>query len=145
MKVYLKYADISNAAKYISELIDPNVDLIVGIVRGGMVPGYLVAEQMNKPFTTITWQTRDGTTKEVNSAIVEFIETGKKIVFVDDINDSGRTFNDIVACYSKFASDGQLTTAALYAKEGSAHIASIKPFKEFNQHEWVVFPWELSD
>ena len=70
---------------------DPEV--IVGISRGGLVPGVMMSHWFKKPF------------KPVKAAIRDFPEwedylprkTDKRVLIVDDICDSGKTFEKIAA------------------------------------------------
>jgi len=92
---------------------------------------------------TVTWQLRDGSTKE---SIPLYHTT--QILIVDDINDSGDTFsqlldslqetNDLVGHKMK----QNVKTASLWER-------STSKFKvDFNENsidtgDWIIFPWEL--
>ena len=91
-------------------------DIIVGIVRGGMLPAVMISHYFNKPMETIKISLRDyeecesnlwlaemaygyeshlenNTTSSSNSDSRSNIELRKNILIVDDINDSGATIN----------------------------------------------------
>ena len=73
----------------ILDKFDPQV--IVGLSRGGLVPGVMMSHWFNKPF------------KPVQAALRDFVEwedylprkTDEKVLIVDDICDSGETFEKI--------------------------------------------------
>lgn len=119
-----------------------NIHHIVGIVRGGSIPGYLIAQELNLPYSNLTWQTRDNSIKENNANLKELIQEGNNILFVDDINDSGLTLNEIKTFYTNNHNKaGRIYTASLLGKSTSKHITDIEPSEYVT--EWVVFPWEL--
>ena len=68
-----------------------NPEVIVGISRGGLLPGVMISHWMEKPF------------KPIKAALRDFPEwedylprtTDKRILIVDDICDSGKTFEKI--------------------------------------------------
>ena len=68
---------------------DPNV--IVGIARGGLLPGIMMSHWMHKPFKPIIAALRDFPEWE------DYLprKTDKRILIVDDICDSGKTFEKI--------------------------------------------------
>lgn len=146
-KIYISHQDIENAVLHTAGSVVQGEDMpsiIVGIVRGGMIPAYLVAKELNTPLMMITWQTRDGAIKEMNQDLINILQTGRKVLFVDDINDSGTTLNQLQEAYGPYCIKRyQIDTAALFEKEWSKHILSYAPCKVFSNDSWVVFPWEL--
>ena len=67
----------------------PNV--IVGISRGGLIPGVMMSHKLNVPFKPVHASTRDFPHWE------NYLPrpTDKKILIVDDICDSGETFEKL--------------------------------------------------
>ena len=74
-------------------LSDWRPDYIVGITRGGLVPAVMISQYLNISCETIKIQLRDGTECESNCWMAEDAFEEKKILVVDDINDSGATLN----------------------------------------------------
>jgi hypothetical protein len=146
-KVYISHEDVEKAVLYTAISVDANCyelpSIIVGIVRGGMIPAYLVAKELMIPLMMITWQTRDGAIKEINQDLINILQTGRKVLFVDDINDSGETLNQLIEHYSTIVPGGRMITAALFEKDHSEHMLSFTPYRIFDKDEWVVFPWEF--
>lgn len=72
-------------------------DRVVGIVRGGLVPAVRLSHKLEIPMHTIAWSLRDGkiqSQKDIQS-LVEMLRSGKRVLIVEDIIDSGRTLNTI--------------------------------------------------
>ena len=78
-------------------------DYIVGITRGGLVPAVMMSHWLNIPMESLKVQLRDNIENGVESnlwmaedAFGYDMEAPKNILIVDDINDSGATFNWIM-------------------------------------------------
>ena len=83
----------------IKQMSDDNwkPDYIVGINRGGLTPAVMMSHFMNVPMFTLDIQLRDHSRPpESNTMMPLDALEGKQILIVDDINDSGATFNWIV-------------------------------------------------
>lgn len=71
-------------------------DYIVGITRGGLTPAVMISHWIGKPCETLKVSLRDDGQCESNLWMPEDAASGKNILIVDDINDSGATINWIV-------------------------------------------------
>lgn len=83
-------------------------DYVVGITRGGLVPAIMISHYLGVPCETLKVSLRDGGDPESNLWMAEDAygydhhdpmasgDGRKKILIVDDINDSGATFNWIM-------------------------------------------------
>ena len=104
-----------------SELLRWDPDVIIAIARGGCVPGVYLSHLLNKPLEIVTWQTRDGAKKQS----LDFMSKDKQALIVDDINDSGLTFNEILDNISELTNLNQtklsrnVKTAALWQRDSS--------------------------
>ena len=72
-----------------------NYKKIVGISRGGLIPGVIISHALDIPFEPLQWQTRDGDLKDTLSIALKSTEDPNDILFVDDICDSGLTIGQI--------------------------------------------------
>jgi hypoxanthine phosphoribosyltransferase len=120
----------------------PKFDYIAAISRGGLIPGVLMSHYMNLPLVPIEWSTRDHQQKTHYLNINEDIVNGKNILLVDDINDSGRTFIELLEDweYSE-GSEGRVVTAAVFERSTTQRPCDFYA-RLIQSNDWVVFPWE---
>ena len=149
-------------------------DYVVGITRGGAIPAVMISHYFNIPCETLKVSLRDGGQCESNCWMAEdafgYIPTDmregidkrsdatyqKKILIVDDINDSGATINWIMQDWqaSCLPDDpaweqvwGQnVRFAVLYDNLASkSSIGTSYVGKEINKADddvWIEFPYE---
>lgn len=135
-KIYLEYDDILSMCHNLGHDVSKmHPDLIVGITRGGLLPALHLSHALNIPMTVIQWQTRDSNINEVKPSIVEALKEKKTVVFVDDINDTGKTFKGIKNSYQggKYVSLVERTSTMFKTDAKSLR---------FDDARWIVFPWE---
>jgi hypoxanthine phosphoribosyltransferase len=127
-------------AKFESEVI---FDRVVGIERGGCIPGVMMSHRMNLPFTALKWSTRDWIEKD---NVIKMLQWNKKhILLVDDISDSGDTIAGILKRFEAIASEAKVTTCALLSKVTSINKIDYYARELTTPEEldsWYVFPWE---
>jgi len=121
--------DIANDARHLG------ITKIVGITRGGLIPGVILSHMLNVPFEPITWQTRDGLIQDADAIAENNLST---TLFVDDICDSGITMKDV----AELAPEAK--RAVLLNKRNDIGI-DIMGQSLYNVNEWVVFPWESEE
>ena len=139
METCISYDQVIEYCETLAEkLKDKKPDLIVGIARGGLVPAVHLSHLLNVPLETLLWQTRDGGTTEHKTGIADVIRSGKTVVFVDDINDTGTTFTKLREWY------GDAVYIALLERPESTfrcdHVGTT-----LTDPSWVIYPWETSD
>ena len=120
-------------------------DIIIGPCRGAYIPGVMLSHHFKKPFEGFVWQTRDGTKKDLNK-LEEIIKEnkGKKVLLIDDINDSGLTLTAIVNEINKVDPSINLKTCVIFSKTQS-RFSSVDYFSKQltpENNPWVVFPYE---
>ena len=66
-------------------------DFVLGVERGGLIPAVHLSHRLGIPLRTLTWSSvyKDA------SMVTWFLLRNKKILLVDDIVDSGKTFLEI--------------------------------------------------
>ena len=131
--------DVSSLCRNIVlDKFDPQV--IVGLSRGGLVPGVMMSHWFQKPF------------KPVQAALRDFQEwenylprkTDERVLIVDDICDSGETFEKISEYIHKNNSKCDVRFASLIWNnevDFEPHYYSQEMAKD-SQNIWVVFNWE---
>lgn len=109
---------------------------IVGISRGGLIPAVAVSNKLKIPLVSLDWQTRDGYIRDINKLgkIIESTDLSK-VLFIDDICDSGTTIGQIklIAPQSRWCT---LITKDLGKTEFSPFVL------EQDEERWIKFPWE---
>ena len=112
--------------------------LIVGIERGGLIPAVYISHQMNLPFKSFRWSTRDFESREPIEKLKEYIDAGEKLLIVDDIVDSGTTFAEIASALGS-------KNGVMFASTIEKAISTYKPDFSgtiLDNPDWIVFPWE---
>ena len=116
--------------------------IILGINRGGCIPGVYLSHRLNTAHEVLDIRLRDHTAKPDLRVLEKAFAFQKKILIIDDINDTGETFNFI---NKNFGGEDRVRTAAII------HNAPSK-FTKLNYYCygidkdvlpcWIVFPWE---
>jgi len=97
-KVYYKTTDINNYVHNIIRGIHSDnfrPDYVVGLTRGGLIPAVQISHYLNIPMNTLKVSLRDEEESESNLWMAEDAFNGKNILIVDDICDTGSSFNFI--------------------------------------------------
>jgi len=131
----LSFAEIAARLQKISL---PEVDLVVGIGRGGMVPAVLAGYRLGKEVTFLHLNYRDAQNqpcREQPALMSAFIppEKGRRILLVDDVSVSGQTLNtakDLLADYN----------IATFVLKGQADYVLFPEIKDC-----VNWPWKSLD
>lgn len=121
---------------------DARYDEIIAISRGGLTLGHILSDLLQIPVFTLIIQSYTGLqeqgevriTKELQSSI-----TGKHILVVDDVADSGTTLVRALA-YLDTADPTSVTTATLFYKPRSAFTPDYYARKTT---DWIIFPYEV--
>jgi xanthine phosphoribosyltransferase len=134
-------------------------DYIVGITRGGLLPAVMISQYFDVPCETLKVSLRDHggeNPTESNLWMAEDAFEGKKILVVDDINDTGATVNWILedwpsGCFPdhetwKNVFDNNVRFATVFDNLASkANVKMTYVGEEINKAErdiWIDFPFE---
>ena len=143
-------------------------DYVVGLTRGGLIPANLISQYLNCRMETLKVSLRDGNECESNLWMAEdafgYInhdpmcsgDGRKKILIVDDINDSGATLNWIMqdwpsGCFPDNERwdevwGSNVRVAVLYNNDASTTAMPINysavDINKAEEDSWIVFPWE---
>jgi len=139
-KLYITWDDIERIVDELVIKIEQRVFLkklkkIIGISRGGLIPGVMLSQKLDVPFEPLEWQTRDGNYRDTIKLLASKFEDQNNILFVDDICDSGLTIEQIRGVIP----DSQW--AVLYSKKGNMGL-DFEGERLYNNKQWLVFPWE---
>jgi len=122
-------------------------DIIIAIARGGLVPAMVISDVLNvKDILVIQlehWPAPGTTLPEVKIRhdIPSEDLSGKRILIVDDVADTGDTLKFAKELVEKRFRDVDVRTAALHVKVGKAKF--IPDFSALNVDPglWIVYPW----
>jgi len=147
-KDYFTMGQMRNALIQIEDqLVHSNwmPSIILGINRGGCIPGVYLSHRINTAHEVLDIRLRDHTTKPNLSVLEKAFAFQKKILIIDDINDSGETFNYIVKNFGK--GDGRIKFAALINNKPSKAKVDYQGYEidKSKNPAWIVFPWEEWD
>ena len=121
-------------------------DIIVGITRGGLWPAMMLSHYLGIKMHTLDVRLRDGDIKESNGYLKKEVLKGTNILVIDDINDTGATFNWIKEDWNvdDDSEKSNVKFAALIDNVPSEFVVEYNGI-EINKEEhpeWVVFPYE---
>jgi hypoxanthine phosphoribosyltransferase len=151
-KIEKRYINQDEIKRYCLNIVsmmfkdDFKPDIIVGVTRGGLWPAMMLSHYLDIKMYTLDVRLRDGDTKENATFLKTQMVKGKKILIVDDINDSGATFKWIAQDWEvdNDSEKSNVKFAALIDNIPSEFIveySGIEINKEENP-EWIVFPYE---
>ena len=121
----VNWNDIEEIIKKLSKSIlelNRSFSSITTISRGGLIPSRLIADALN-----------------IKKIYVDQNKFLSDSLFVDDIFDSGKTFNDIFL----HVDDGsKFIFATLYARRGMTYPKQLIYGEKTFDNSYVVFPWD---
>lgn len=149
-KIYYTVDDYFCDVEAIAALVEESSfkpGVIVGIMRGGNIPAVHLSHMLNKPMYSFALSTRDKKIVEERSLdkLLDIVNDGNKILFVDDINDSGETFKQILTHLSNYniKSDAYKFASLVYNKNSNIHSDYCgMVIEKVNDSPWVQFWWE---
>ena len=112
---------IKKLSKRILEL-NRNFSSITTVSRGGLIPSRLIADALN-----------------IKKIYVDQNKISSDSLFVDDIFDSGKTFNNI---FSYVDNGSKFVFATLYARRGMTYPEQLIYGEKTFDNSYVVFPWD---
>ena len=157
-KVYYSWSQVEGACLEIARQMSAHnwkPDYIVGITRGGLVPANLLSQYTGIKMYTLNVSLRDGEGGETNCWMAEDAFDNKKILIVDDINDSGATINWIKQDWPKSCFPDSPKWQQVWGD--SVRFAVLthnfgSKFRDPDYHAWtvdkreedcwLVYPWE---
>ncbi len=121
-------------------------DFVIGIGRGGLVPAVYISHQLSLPMLSIDHSSKvAGFADELLGMVAKKSTGGTRLLFVDDINDSGGTIDYIRTLLAdNGCDDGNLRFAVLINNSRSKAIVDYwaEMIDRTQDKRWFVFPWE---
>jgi hypoxanthine phosphoribosyltransferase len=147
--LYVSWEEIEELSAKVARLVLKsgfNVDVIVGIMRGGIIPARIIADQLGvdrievlevKLYRGVGVR---GEKPYVIRPVVGELK-GLNVLIVDDISDSGLTLESALNFVSLYAPRG-IRTATLFIKPWTRLVPD---YYAETTDKWVVFPWEKKE
>ena len=120
-------------------------EFVIGVGRGGLVPAVYISHQLDLPMLSIDHSSRVPGFADELLAKVAAMSAGSRLLFVDDINDSGGTITYIRDLLGGNGCDTtNLRFAVLIDNERSKAQVDYWTDKIDRDEDkrWFVFPWE---
>ncbi|WP_347304113.1 phosphoribosyltransferase family protein [Croceibacterium sp. TMG7-5b_MA50] len=121
-------------------------DFIIGIGRGGLVPAVFVSHQLDVPMLSIDHSAKvPGFADELLGKIATMSAGGSRLLFVDDINDSGGTVAYIRQLLTDQGCDAANLRFAMLINNVRSRAAAdiwVDEIDRDTDKRWFVFPWE---
>lgn len=144
IKKSVSYENIAFMVDQLAERVRIDYDYIIGIGRGGLIPATMLGYKLNKKVLTFGVNTYNNQVQEDNYVIYQQPDFPKSLrtsyLVVDDICDSGNTFNIFKNLYSH----NEIYTfeyASLFVKDKASHMVDYYGFS-VPEKTWLTFPWE---
>lgn len=144
---YIAYEDFLSSVRKLSRLLAEDswkADFIIGIGRGGLVPAVYISHELQVPMLSIDHSSKvPGFADELLGKVADKSTTGTRLLFVDDINDSGRTINAVRNALAPAPAAG-VRFAVLIDNIRSAATVDYRAetIDRDATKDWFVFPWE---
>lgn len=131
----------------IAEAAEPwTPTLLVGVGRGGLTPAVFLSHRMGLPLVSIDHSTKIAQFgEELVSVLARRTRDGDRLLFVEDINDSGKTIGEIrVALAAEGAIRSRIRFAVLLDNVRSSQQVDYRSRRidRAVDKDWFVFPWE---
>jgi len=117
-------------------------ELIISVNRGGCIPGVYLSHYLKVPHKVISIQFRDGHGEIEVDYINKYIKNKKRVLIVDDINDTGKTFGEIRRMIDNEDSDVKFCALLDNSKSSEKIDFHGKSINKSIDPIWYVFPWE---
>lgn len=119
-------------------------DAIIAIARGGLVPATIVARELGiRVIESVAIKSYDHQSqgkiqilKPISADIIEADKSGKRLLIVDDLVDTGATARAVREMLPN------AHFAAVYAKPQARELVD-SFITEVSQDTWIYFPWDL--
>ncbi len=145
----LSWEDVERQCAELAKMIKSSnvgAEMIIGISRGGLVPARLLSDMLgNDELHTMRVRFYTGIGKVAEKPVIlhptQVDVSGRSVLLVDDIADSGRSLSTAKSHLEKRGA-GEIFVATLIKKPGSILTPD---FYVEETDAWVIFPWEVRE
>jgi hypoxanthine phosphoribosyltransferase len=118
---------------------------IVGLSRGGLILAASLAYKLDiKNVFSMGIRSYSDKKEQQDFFVYQSVnvpDLKRKIFIVDDISDTGDTFNYLLKHFYRLEPEMSITTVSLVTKNKTAHNPNYSS-KEYEHDVWVEFPWD---
>ncbi|MDE8650291.1 phosphoribosyltransferase [Novosphingobium album (ex Liu et al. 2023)] len=147
---YLEYyEDFLAKVRLLSRQIEQSgwlPEFVIGVGRGGLVPAVYISHQLELPMLSIDHSAKvPGFADELLAKVAAMSAAGTRLLFVDDINDSGGTIQYIRDLLeARGCANGNLRFAVIINNQRSRVEVDLwaEMIDRDEDKRWFVFPWE---
>lgn len=146
-KIKLTWDDVDFITNMVSESISKKnikFDTIVALGRGGLIPGAILSYKLDiKNLQNLGINTRQDDGQYVETLVYQRPTITGNVLVVDDINDSGKTFEAVNSLIkSEYPDIGELLYCSLTTRYNTNFNENTISGKIINTSDWLVFPWD---
>lgn len=121
-------------------------DVIVAVGRGGWVPGRLLSDYLgNLNLTEFKVEHYKGTEKQAPARVRYPLKadlTGQRVLVVDDVTDTGDSFDVALAHIRSQGEPQQVRTLVLHHKTVSTYVPDYHA-RAMSKWRWLIYPWAV--
>lgn len=113
-----------------------NYHYVIGLSRGGLVPGVAISHKLDVPFIPVKWST---TEKKGNIEVMDLAENPRNnLLVIDDILDSGVTMKTFLDYH------GKMDVGVIYYNTEQIVVPNyyVRSIKRSVFPDWIDFWWE---
>jgi len=146
-KIKLTWDDVDFIANMVAESISKKnikFDTIVALGRGGLIPGAILSYKLDiKNLQNLGINTRHRMDQHSETSVYQRPTITGNVLVVDDINDSGKTFEAVNSLIkSEYPDIGELLYCSLTTRYNTNFNENTISGKIINTSDWLVFPWD---
>jgi hypoxanthine phosphoribosyltransferase len=146
-KTHYTWKQIEKMSVHLADLLESgrNVpDYIIGVSRGGCIPATIISHKLNVPMIPVQISTRDHVEQLIPDFAVGNERDHYRFLVVDDINDTGHTFNKLSKILEHRGCH-YLEYAVLIDNEPSTFNVDYwaEKINKEKKPTWIVYPWEV--
>jgi xanthine phosphoribosyltransferase len=140
-KEFYSYSNFIEDIRSFQKMLPQDIDTIVAISRGGLTISHFLAEALNiRKVFSINSISYNENEKLENIEVfgIPDLNGSQKVLIVDDISDSGRTFKAINEKLSEYYPKADLSNLAIFYGENSQFEPDYFIYKS---SKWINFFW----
>ncbi|MEG3089135.1 phosphoribosyltransferase [Sphingomonas sp. PB4P5] len=141
--------DFVAAIRTLAALLDSDSwkpDFIIGVGRGGLVPAVFLSHATGLPMLSVDYSSQVKDFADAPLAkLAQRSQAGEQLLFLDDINDSGRTIGHLrEKLAAGGAAPGAIRFATLIDNVSSTQTVDYRArtIDRRDTKDWFIFPWE---